>query len=80
MLNGLFELSVMLRHNCCGVRRGARKDSATGGTSTSGGASSSGGASASGRASPRGGARARPVEMEDSGDDGEGEGEEDVDM
>ena len=68
MLNDLFELSVALRHNYCGVRRGARKDSP------------SGGALASGRASPRGGARARPVEVEDSGDDGEGEGEEDVDM
>ena len=73
MLNDLFELSVMLRHNC-GVRRGARKDS------VGSDASATGGASASGRASPRGDARARPVEMEDSGDDGEGEGEKDVDM
>ena len=57
----------MLRHNC-GVHRGAMKDSASGGASVIGGAS------------PWGGARADPVEVEDGGHDGEGEGEEDVDI
>ena len=70
VLNDLFELCVMLRHNC-GVRRGAGKDSASGGASATGGTSASGGASASGDASASGRARARPVEVEDSGDDGE---------
>ena len=85
VLNDLFELSVMLRHNG-GVRRGSRNDSARGGASASGGASAtggvlaSGGASASGRASRRGGARAHPVEVEDSGNYGEGEREEGVDL
>ena len=85
MLNDLLEPSGTLRYNC-GVRRGARKDSASGGASATGGASasrgnsSSGGTSASGRVSLWGGARARPVEVEDSGDDGEGGGEEEVGM
>ena len=74
----------MLRHNCL-VRRGARKNSASGGASASVGApasvgaSASGGATASGR-TPRGGARARPVEVEDGGDDGERERGEEVEM